>query len=169
MGISTRTHWRRRTVIFVLVAALAALAGVTSAVAGATQTTFTTTAAFDFNQAFNPEKTWVSDGIFHWANAPLSAPFVSGPFAGGTVSIVSDGNFNLTTFENETHGSFVVATPLGTWEGRYADRNKDGVLSGNAVGRSSDGTMLKLKYSATGPFVGIVIITYHATILDPPS
>ena len=156
--------------IFVVVAALAAVVSVTSAGAGATQTTFTTTAAFDYNQPFTPEKLWVSDGIVHWANAPLSAPFVSGPFAGGgAVSIVSDGNFDLTTFESTSHGTFVIETPLGTWKGRYADSNKGGVLSGNAVGYSSDATMLKLKYSATGPFVGVVIITYEATIIDPPS
>ena len=167
MSIWTWTQRRRRGALVVLVAALATLSGGTSASAGATQTTFTTTSAFDFNQPFIAEKLWVSDGILHWRNAPLSAPFVSGPFAGGTVSIVSDGNFDLTTFENTTHGTFVVETPLGTWEGRYSDSNKNGVLSGNAVGRSADGRQLRLKYSATGPFVGVVIITNEATILDP--
>ena len=154
-----------RVAVLSLVVALAALAAPVKA--EPPMTSFVTTAAFDFNQPFTPEKAWLSDGIFHWTNAPLSAPMIGGPFAGGIVSIVSDGNFNLTTFENTTRGTFVIVTPVGTWEGRYADRVKDGVLSGRAVGKSSDGRILTLAYSATGPFVGVVEITYQATIVDP--
>ena len=158
---------RGRVAVLGLVVALATLAGGAPVQAEPPATSFVTTAAFDYGQPFTPEKTWFSNGIIHWANAPFSAPMTGGPFAGGTVSIVSDGNFNLTTFENTTRRTFVIVTPVGTWEGRYADRVKDGVLSGRAVGKSSDGRILTLAYSATGPFVGVVEITYHATIIDP--
>ena len=149
-----------------LLAATVAFSGAAAA-QGPPQTTFAMTAAFDYGAPFLPAKVWQSDGLLHWQRAPFSAPLVSGPFAGGTVSIVSDGVFDLTTFGSNTHGTFAIAAPGGaSWSGRYTDRSDGGVLSGNAVGHASDGSTLTLKYSATGPFVGVVIITYEVTIIN---
>ncbi len=165
-----------RLAIAALVVLLAAVVSVASAVAGgATKTPVETTATIDLGAQPPCERSWTSDGVDHARGCPTYGSFTAGDFAGGTLSALSNFNFNLKTLEGTGWGTVTYVTPLGTFEGSYVEKSSFDIstfvltLEGKFVGRSEDGRKLELEWIGAGFFFGVITYAVEGTILDPPS
>ena len=105
---------------------------------------------------------------------PNSGIFSAGDFAGGTLSAVTNFNFNLKTLEGTGWGKATYVTPMGTWEGILPTEKSTFdintfvlTLEGKFVGRASDGRLLELTWIGSGFVFGVITYEVEGTILDP--
>ena len=114
-----------------------------------------------------PGRIWVSDGVQHTRDFPLSGP-VWGDL-NGTLSIIFNTNLNLTTGDGTAFGSFILAVEWNGLQGTFEGRSKAKyqsflVTDGYGVGHGTgdfEGMQIHLAFfneDGRIPLIGTIII-----------
>jgi hypothetical protein len=114
-----------------------------------------------------PGRIWVSDGVQHTRDFPLSGP-VWGDL-NGNLSIIFNTNLNLATGDGTAFGSFVLAVEWNGFQGTFEGRSKAKyqsflVTNGYGVGHGTgdfEGMQIQLSFFHEGdrvPLIGTIIM-----------
>lgn len=131
--------------------------------ANATKTTLT----FQVNDAMFgvPERTWMSDGVFHFRGQPFTSLTPTVGDLSANVRGVTNGALRLATGHITIHGTIAFETDDVTWEGSFRGQNKSGIGTGTFVLQGSDGSTMHGTFEQAAPFSSV--FRYEVVVLDP--
>ena len=134
-----------------------------AASANATKTTLT----FRVNDAMFgvPERTWVSDGVFHFSGQPFTSLTPTVGDLTANVRGVTNGALRLETGHITIHGTIAFETNDISWEGSFRGQSKNGVGTGTFVLQGSDGSKMHGTFEQAAPFSSV--FRYEVVVIDP--